>query len=72
LEPRRQIMIIDNETSIRQGLRAFLERAGFDVSSASDGQSGLALHTRHPADLIVLDVLMPRLDSRSGKVVIEE
>jgi DNA-binding response OmpR family regulator len=64
LEIRPHILIIDDEAGIRQSLTAFLERAGFEISSAGDGQAGLVLHARHPADLIVLDVLMPRMDGR--------
>jgi DNA-binding response OmpR family regulator len=64
LDSKPHILIIDDEEGIRQSLSAFLERAGFEVSSASDGQAGLALHSHHPADLIVLDVLMPIMDGR--------
>jgi DNA-binding response OmpR family regulator len=64
LELKRHILIIDDDAGIRQSLAAFLERAGFVISSAGDGQEGMALHARHPADLIVLDVLMPRMDGR--------
>ena len=62
MEPKRHILIVDDDAGIRESLAAFLERAGFDVSSAGDGQAGLALHARRPADLIVLDVMMPLMD----------
>ena len=64
MEPKQHILIIDDDVDIRQSLAAFLERAGFEISSAGDGQDGLALHVRRPADLIVLDVLMPCMDGR--------
>ncbi len=64
MELKRHILIIEDEESIRHSLTAFLERTGFEISSAGDGQAGLALHARHPAELIVLDVLMPRMDGR--------
>lgn len=64
MEPKRHILVVDDEASIRDSLGAFLARAGFEVSSAGDGQAGMTLHAHHPVDLIVLDVLMPRLDGR--------
>jgi len=64
LEPKPHILVIDDDADIRQSLAAFLERAGFGISSAGDGREGLALHARRPADLIVLDVLMPCMDGR--------
>ncbi len=64
METKPHVLIIDDEVGIRQSLTAFLERAGFETSSASDGQAGLAQLAHRPADLIVLDVLMPLMDGR--------
>jgi DNA-binding response OmpR family regulator len=44
-------LIVDDETGIRESLAAFLGRAGFEISSAGDGQAGLAL-TPAARDLI--------------------
>lgn len=64
---RPLILLVDDDEDIRSGLAPFLERSGFEVVQAGDGQAALdfleAAETARP-DLVVLDVLMPRLDGR--------
>ncbi|MBV6394883.1 MAG: Alkaline phosphatase synthesis transcriptional regulatory protein PhoP [Anaerolineales bacterium] len=56
------ILLVDDEPSIRQLAQMYLERDGFRIETASDGESALACVTAlHPA-LVVLDVMLPRLD----------
>ena len=56
------ILVVEDDTNARKLMKAVLERAEFSVSTAADGESALALlDTRH-VDLIVLDVMMPRMD----------
>jgi two-component system alkaline phosphatase synthesis response regulator PhoP len=56
------ILIVDDEPSIIELSRMYLEREGFRTQSAKDGAAGLEMVTReHPA-LVVLDVMLPRLD----------
>jgi len=56
------ILLVDDEPSIVQLARMYLEREGFRVTSAGDGQTALeAVASRRPA-LIVLDVMLPKLD----------
>jgi DNA-binding response OmpR family regulator len=60
------ILLVDDEEAITANLGSFLRRAGFTVQVAGDGLAALqALATFRP-DLIVLDVLMPRLDGREA------
>jgi len=54
-----RILIIDDEPVIVQMLQRFLERNGFEVTSASDGAAGLDAQRRSPADLVITDILMP-------------
>lgn len=42
-----------------QTLRRYLERHGFEVAVASDGDEGIEIHRANPADLVVTDILMP-------------
>jgi DNA-binding response OmpR family regulator len=58
------ILIVDDEDAIRSGLVSALERAGFHVLEASDGQQALDVIEAQKPDLIVLDILMPVLDGR--------
>jgi DNA-binding response OmpR family regulator len=56
------ILLVDDEPSIVQLARMYLEREGFRVESAGDGEAALDKVTRaHPA-LVVLDVMLPKLD----------
>jgi DNA-binding response OmpR family regulator len=59
---RRLIVVIEDEPDIRENLRFNLEREGFEVACAEDGESGLALVRREQPDLVLLDLLLPRLD----------
>jgi DNA-binding response OmpR family regulator len=56
------ILLVDDEPSIIQLSRMYLEREGFNTDSAEDGEAALAVVARvHPA-LVVLDVMLPKLD----------
>ena len=56
------ILLVDDEPSIIQLSRMYLERAGFRTESAGDGESALVSVAReHPA-LVVLDLMLPKLD----------
>ncbi|MFN8385629.1 MAG: response regulator transcription factor [Anaerolineales bacterium] len=56
------ILLVDDEPSIIKLARMYLEREGFRIATAKDGESALDSATReHPA-LIVLDVMLPKLD----------
>jgi len=61
---KQHILIVDDDQGIRASLKAFLERTGFEISTASDGMQALALLNRASPDLLLLDILMPRLDGR--------
>lgn len=57
-----RILIIDDDPDNRELLKARLESFGFSVSQSADGEEGLAAARSAPPDLVVLDVMMPRLD----------
>ncbi|MHB8147285.1 MAG: response regulator transcription factor [Vulcanimicrobiaceae bacterium] len=57
-----RIAVIDDEPRIRELLELTLAHHGFVVRSAADGQAGLALVKEFEPDLIVLDVMMPKID----------
>lgn len=58
------LLIVDDEADLLAELKPFLERSGFVVHTAADGEQGLAAVGRLRPDLIILDVLMPRLNGR--------
>ncbi|MEK3883405.1 response regulator transcription factor [Paenibacillus sp. PL2-23] len=57
-----RILVADDERNITDVCRRYLEREGYDVWTASDGEEALALWREHAPDLVVLDLMMPRLD----------
>jgi DNA-binding response OmpR family regulator len=59
---KSRILVVDDDTDIRELVRALLERAGHDVVEAADGRAGLKALYAAPADLVILDVTMPELD----------
>jgi two-component system chemotaxis sensor kinase CheA len=56
------ILVVDDALPVRELERAILERAGFEVRTAGDGDEALALLAERPADLVLSDVEMPRMD----------
>jgi CheY-like chemotaxis protein len=54
-----KIIVIDDEESIRVLVRKILERAGHSVEVASNGNIGLDIQRKNPADLIITDLFMP-------------
>lgn len=66
---KRRILVVDDEQSIRTLMRLALERAGFEVTTAADGQEAITLLSRSDYDVVLLDVAMPR---RDGLSVVDE
>ena len=57
-----RILIVDDEPDLLTVLRFGLEAAGFEVVQASDGEQGLALARQVMPDLMILDLMLPRMD----------
>jgi CheY-like chemotaxis protein len=55
----KRILVIDDDTQMRQMLRQTLERAGYEVVEAQDGEEGMKLYRQSPTDLIITDIIMP-------------
>jgi DNA-binding response OmpR family regulator len=58
------ILVVDDEPKVVRLTRDYLEKNGFRVSTASDGQSALTIARREKPDLIILDLMLPVLDGR--------
>jgi len=56
------VLVVDDEDQIRQLIRETLEQAGYDVQEASNGKQGLERYRAKPADLVIMDILMPDQD----------
>lgn len=58
----KNILVVEDDRFMAKMLKARLETHGFEVDTASDGREGLAKARANRPDLIVLDVMLPRLD----------
>jgi DNA-binding response OmpR family regulator len=59
------VLVVDDEPMVREVVCAYLDREGFETFEAADGRSALAeVQSRNP-DLIILDVMLPKLDGYS-------
>ena len=56
------VLIVDDEEAIRRLIRNTLEQAGYRVQEAADGKEGLSHYRQSPADLVIMDILMPDQD----------
>ncbi len=61
----KHILVIEDEASLQNILRIFLEDAGYQVTLADDGMDGIAAFHKDSFDLVLLDIMMPRLDGYS-------
>jgi len=57
-----KVMVIDDSKTIRRTAETLLKKEGFEVITATDGFEALSLIADHQPDLILLDIMMPRLD----------
>jgi two-component system response regulator MprA len=57
-----RVLVVDDEPAVRQALDRALRFEGYTTEMVEDGPASLAAHAERPADAIVLDVAMPRMD----------
>ncbi|HLA08851.1 MAG TPA: response regulator transcription factor [Anaerolineales bacterium] len=58
------ILVVDDEPKVARLARDYLEKNGFRVTTAGDGQSALAIARREKPDLVILDLMLPTIDGR--------
>lgn len=59
---RLQILVVDDEWNMRNLLRIYLTKEGFDVKEASNGNEALSIVRKHIFDIILLDIMLPDMD----------
>lgn len=59
---KKKIIVVDDEPDIVRGIQLALEAKGYEVLCAYDGQTAIALSIEHKPDLMLLDVVMPKMD----------
>ncbi len=60
--PGQKILIVEDEDNLLEALRYNLSKEGYDVSAASDGELGLSIATDLRPDLVILDIMLPKMD----------
>ena len=58
----RTVLIVDDEENLTEAIKYNLEQEGFQVSTAADGERGLAMAREFDPDLIILDIMLPSVD----------
>jgi two-component system alkaline phosphatase synthesis response regulator PhoP len=61
-KPSQKVLVVDDEEPILELLKYNLEKQGYDVKIASDGFTGVELAKRFHPDLVLLDIMMPKMD----------
>src|SRR5581483_8372974 len=59
---RGSVLVVDDEPTIAEVVSRYLERAGYRARIASDGAAAIESAARHRPDLVVLDLMLPRID----------
>ena len=62
LPEHKQILVVDDEPNLRRVLSAQLERDGYEVHTAEDGEQALGILKEHHIDLVITDLRMPKID----------
>ena len=58
----KNILIVEDELDIQELLCAYLQEAGYQTVAAGDGVTALALFQEQPFDLVLLDIMLPKID----------
>jgi len=68
----QQILVVDDEPNIREVVDLYLRREGYDVAVAADGEAALSFIEAKVPDLIVLDLMLPKLGGRQLTRILRE
>lgn len=69
---KKRILIADDDREIRRLVEIYLKNEGYDTAMASDGLEALDILKREPVDLMILDVMMPRMDGIEACIKVRE
>lgn len=60
----RRVLVVDDEESVRELIKLYLSKEGFEVLHAREGKEALRVNGEHHPDLIILDLMLPGMDGR--------
>ncbi|HKJ39546.1 MAG TPA: response regulator transcription factor, partial [Anaerolineales bacterium] len=61
----KNILVVEDESSIAEVVSLYLKRAGFNVQIASDGKQAMNIFERQMPDFVILDIMLPEVDGLS-------
>lgn len=61
MKRKKRILVVEDEPDLRNGLRIRLEASGYEIMEAENGESALDMIQKQAPDLIVLDLMLPRM-----------
>ncbi len=62
MENKKKILVVEDEATLQKALNDVLAQEGYEVLSALDGAAGLDLAKKENPDLILLDIILPKMD----------
>lgn len=68
----KRILIVDDDSYIRNSLKYFLESKGYKVDTAVDGAEALSIYSKGKYSVIILDIVLPRIDGKRFIDIIKE
>lgn len=66
------ILLVEDDASIQEMVEKYLTKEGFSITIASDGEEGIIKYRKGSFDLIILDIMMPKLDGLEVVKIIRE
>ncbi len=67
-----RILVIDDHDQFRGMLCEMLKNAGYEVAAATDGEEGVELFRKAPADLVITDIIMPKQEGMETIIKLQE
>jgi CheY-like chemotaxis protein len=61
-QPKKRLLIVDDDADMRLSLKLALEMAGYSSELAADGHEALAIQRQRPVDVLITDIFMPESD----------
>ena len=65
-----KLLIVDDEEKIREVVKEYAEFDGYEVTEAGDGMEAISLCRLHNYDLIIMDIMMPKLDGKKMNMML--
>lgn len=69
MSEKRKVLLVDDDAEILSAMKTIIERKGYKVVTATDGNAGLASAEQENPDLVIVDMMMPK---KSGFLVLEK